>query len=218
MHASDDSVEVNRGLWTRTNAAYTDARARAAWQEPEFTWGQWHAPESQVRALPERIAGLDVVELGCGTAYVSAWLARLGARPVGVDPTPAQLATARRCQAELGIDFPLVEAAAEQVPLPNAAFDLAISEYGASIWADPYRWIPEAARLLKPGGRLVFLRNSTLAILCSPDAGPTQERLARPQLGLCRVDWRADEGGIEFRPPHGESCACCATAGLRCST
>lgn len=47
--------------------------------------------------------------LGCGTAYVSAWLARRGARPVGVDVTPAQLATARRCQTEFAIDFPLVE-------------------------------------------------------------------------------------------------------------
>jgi SAM-dependent methyltransferase len=157
-----------------------------------------------VRALPPSLAGLDVVELGCGTAYISAWLARRGARPVGVDPTPAQLETARRCQRELGLSFPLVEAAAEQVPLPDAAFDLAVSEYGASIWADAYRWIPEAARLLRPGGRLVFLRNSTLAVLCSPDTGPVQERLVRPQFGTYRVDWRADGGGIEFHPGHGD--------------
>src|SRR5207237_9484203 len=133
----------------------------------------------QLRPLPPGVAGLDVVELGCGTAYISAWLARRGARPVGVDPTPAQLATARRCQQELGLSFPLVDAAAERVPLPDAAFDLAISEYGASIWADPYKWIPEAARLLRPGGRLVFLSNSTLAVLCGPDTGPIQERLVR---------------------------------------
>ena len=56
------------------------------------------------------VSGLDVVELGCGTAYFSAWLARRGARPVGVDITPAQLETARRLMAETGIEFPLVEA------------------------------------------------------------------------------------------------------------
>ena len=39
-----------------------------------------------------RLRGLDVVELGCGTAYFSAWLARRGARPVGFDVTAAQLA------------------------------------------------------------------------------------------------------------------------------
>ena len=115
------------------------------------------------------VDGLDVVELGCGTAYVSAWLARRGARPVGVDVTPAQLATARRCQEEFGLAFPLVEASAEDVPLPSESFDLAVSEYGASIWCDPHRWLPEAYRLLRPGGRLWFLRNSTLSILCAPD-------------------------------------------------
>jgi SAM-dependent methyltransferase len=200
----DDAMAINRTVWTETNARYTDARAGAAWQEPEIAWGCWQIPEEQVRVLPAHLAGLDVVELGCGTAYLSAWLARRGARPVGVDPTPAQLASARRCQRELGLPFPLVEAPAERVPLPDAAFDLAISEYGASIWADPYLWVPEAARLLRPGGRLVFLRTSTLAVLCSPDVGPVGERLARPQFGLYRLDWRADGGGIEFHLGHGE--------------
>ena len=70
--------------------------------------------------------------------------------------TPAQLATARRCQAEFGLEFPLVEASAEDVPLPSESFDLAVSEYGASIWCDPHLWIPEAHRLLRPDGRLWF--------------------------------------------------------------
>lgn len=204
MDATDAYVEINRAVWTEANARYTDARASEAWQEPHITWGVWSVPEAQVRVLPADVAGLDVVELGCGTAYISAWLARRGARPVGVDPTPAQLATARRCQEELGLSFPLVEAPAEQVPLPDASFDLAVSEYGASIWADPYRWIPEAARLLRPGGRLVFLRNSTLAVLCTPGVGPTQERLVRPQFGLYRLDWVAAGDGIEFQLPHGD--------------
>jgi SAM-dependent methyltransferase len=122
-----------------------------------------------------------------------------------VDPTPAQLATARRCQLESGLSFPLVEAPAEHVPLPDASFDLAVSEYGASIWADPYLWIPEAARLLRPGGRLVFLRNSTVSILCNPDTGQVQDHLVRPQVALNRLDcWIADGGGIEFHPPHGD--------------
>src|SRR5204863_9489363 len=99
-----------------------------------------------------------------------------------------------------GLEFPLVEADAAETGLPDAAFDLALSEYGASIWVDPYRWIPEAARLLRPGGRLVFLRNSTLAILCSPDDGLTQTRLQRPQVGMHRVDaW----DGVEFHLAHG---------------
>ncbi len=73
---------------------------------------------------------------------MSAWLARWGARPIGVDPTSAQLRTARQFGDELGLRFPLVLAAGEQVPLRSSSFDLVISEYGAAIWAYPYRWIP----------------------------------------------------------------------------
>jgi SAM-dependent methyltransferase len=83
------------------------------------------------------VAGRDVVELGCGTAYVSAWLARRGARVVGVDLTPEQLDTARRLQEQHGLSFPLVEASAEAVPLPDESFDLAVSEYGAK-WVDQF--------------------------------------------------------------------------------
>src|SRR5205823_151179 len=136
-----------------------------AWAQDEITWGIWRIPESELRVLPE-LEARDVVELGCGTAYFSAWMAKQGARPVGIDPTPAQLATARRMQRETGIEFPLIEAVGEDVPLPDASFDIVHSEYGAAIWADPYRWIPEAARLLRPGGRLIVLRNSTLVTLC----------------------------------------------------
>jgi SAM-dependent methyltransferase len=161
----------------------------------------WGVPESTLHILPD-VRGLDVVELGCGTAYFSAWLARRGARVVGVDPTPAQLESARRCQAELGLDFPLVQAPGEDVPLPDGSCDLVLSEYGASIWADPYRWVPEAARLLRPGGLLVFLRNSTLSILCVPeDEGPAEERLHRPQFGLHRLEW---PDSVEFHLGHGD--------------
>ena len=107
-------------------------------------------------------------------------------------------------QAETGLEFPLVEASAEDVPLPDASFDLAFSEYGASLWCDPYRWIPEAARLLRPGGRLVFLTNSTLAILCAPwSAGPATESLQRPQRGCTPSTW-ATEDGLEFHLGHGD--------------
>jgi ubiquinone/menaquinone biosynthesis C-methylase UbiE len=105
-------------------------------------------------------------------------------------------------QREFGIEFPLVEAIAESVPLPDACFDLAVSEYGASIWADPSRWIPEAARLLRPEGRLVFLRNSPLSILCMKLEG-ISESLQRAQRGMNRIEW-PDTGEVEFHLPHSE--------------
>jgi SAM-dependent methyltransferase len=196
-------AEENVEVWTRANAEYTDARAEDAWAQDEVTWGVWHVPERELHALPD-VAGKDVVELGCGTGYVGAWLKKVGAaRVVGVDPTPAQLATARRCEETFGLGLEFLEAFAEDVPLPDASFDLVVSEYGASIWADPYRWIPEAARLLRPGGELVFLRNSTLVILCSPDEeAPATQTLQRPQFGMYRLDW--PEGGVEYHLGHGD--------------
>ena len=199
-----DAARRNRDVWTRANAEYTDRRAAEAWARDEITWGVFGVPETEIDALPE-VAGQDVLELGCGTAYVSAWLAKRGARVTGLDVTPAQLETARRCQRDLGLEFPLIEASAEAVPLPDESVDLVVSEYGASIWCDPELWVAEAARLLRPGGRLVFLRNSTLAILCAPyDAGGVVgEQLVNPQFRPYRYEWDATEG-IEFQPAHGE--------------
>jgi SAM-dependent methyltransferase len=199
---SSADLERNIAQWTRTNRDYTDGRAASSWARDEITWGVFQVPEESLGVLGD-VAGLDVVELGCGTAYFSAWLAKRGARPVGVDPTPAQLATALRLQTETGIDFPLVEAPGEAVPLPDGSFDLAVSEYGASLWAVPERWVAEAHRLLRPGGRLVFLVNSPLLILCSPDEGLAEERLLRPQFDMYRFEWPG-ELGVEFILPHGK--------------
>jgi SAM-dependent methyltransferase len=197
--------------YVKANTAWWDARredqlalARRAWSMDEPTWGIFGIPESEVGLVPVELDGARVVELGCGTAYVSAWLARRGAHPVGVDPTPGQLRIAREMQDEHGPRFPLVRAVGEQVPLRDGAFDVAISEYGAAIWADPYRWIPEAARLLRPGGELVFLGNSSLLMLCAPDDdSAATDRLVRPHFGMHRFEW-PDDPTVEFHLGHGD--------------
>lgn len=200
---ASDSIAGNVADWTRANAEYTDPQAERQWQQEEITWGVFGVSEEALGSPLGDVANLDVVELGCGTAYFSARLARRGARPVGVDPTPAQLVTARRMQERTGIHFPLLEAPAERVPLPDASFDLAVSEYGASLWADPQLWIPEATRLLRPGGRLVFMTNSVLVYLCQPDEGVAQGSLQRPQFGMYRIQWPGDDG-TEYHLAHGD--------------
>jgi SAM-dependent methyltransferase len=196
-----DHVAKNRLYWDKSAPEWV-ASGEREWARTEPTWGLWGTPESEIGMLRD-VAGLDAIELGCGTAYVSAWLARLGARPVGIDNSDAQLETARRLQREHGLDFPLIHGNAETVPLPGASFDLAISEYGASIWADPYAWIPEAARLLRPGGRLAFLVNGYLQMLCEPeeDDAAATDRLLRSQFGPHRFEW--SDGSVEFHLPHG---------------
>jgi SAM-dependent methyltransferase len=199
-----EHVRRNREYWDSVAHEWVE-RGRRSWAQSEISWGIWDIPEAEAQLLPQ-VAGLDVIELGCGTAYVSAWLARRGARPVGIDNSPRQLETARALQAEFGVDFPLLLGNAEQVPLPDASFDLAISEYGAAIWADPYRWIPEAARLLRPGGRLVFLGNATLLMLCVHDYeadDPAGDRLQRNYFGMHRFEW-PDSDGVEFHLGYGD--------------
>ncbi|MDQ3777885.1 MAG: class I SAM-dependent methyltransferase [Actinomycetota bacterium] len=199
---SDDALR-NRAVWTKANAEYTDRQAGEAWAADEIAWGMFGVPDREIGVFGD-VAGRDVVDLGCGTAYTLAWLARRGARVTGVDPTPAQLETARRMQRETGLAFPLIEASAEDVPLRDESFDLAFSEYGASIWADPTRWVPEAARLLRAGGRLAFLTNSVLSILCSPDEGKVDERLHRSQFDIHRIEWPGDDEGVNYYLGHGE--------------
>jgi SAM-dependent methyltransferase len=199
---SSDSIERNRAEWSEWAAEFV-AGAERNWATDRISWGVWDVPETEIRVLPE-LEGKDVIELGCGTAYVSAWLARHGARPVGVDPTPAQLETARRMQKEHDLEFPLVEAPAEEVPLPDASFDLAVSEYGASIWADPQRWIPEAARLLRPRGYLVFLVNGTVFNLCSKDVeAPPDTTFQRDYFGMHRLEW-SDDNSVNFYLGYGD--------------
>jgi ubiquinone/menaquinone biosynthesis C-methylase UbiE len=206
MSTRPDSIAANIAHWTKNNRErHVGGASVESWAEGELRWGIFGIREEDLGSPLGAVRGIDVVELGCGTAYFSARLAKRGARPVGVDPTPAQLATARRMQDATGIRFPLVEAPGERVPLPDASFDLALSEYGASLWADPKLWVPEAARLLRPGGRLVFMTNSLIVNLTMPDRSEDMvtERLQRPLKELYRVEW-ADEIGVEFHPSHAE--------------
>ena len=200
-----EHVARNRAHWDATAEKWV-APGERSWAQQDPTWGIWGVPESELHLLPDDLEGRDVIELGCGTGYVSAWLARRGARPVGIDNSPKQLETARRLQVEHGLEFPLHLGNAEATPFPDASFDIAISEYGAAIWCDPYLWIPEAARLLRPGGELIFLGNSVIQMLTVPDLlvdGPSTDRLLRPQFGMHRFEW-PDEDSVEFHIPHGE--------------
>ena len=204
MSELPEHVQRNRAEWDAWAAEYVETGERN-WAADDPTWGIWNVPEAQLGLLADAEEGMDAIELGCGTGYVSAWLARRGLKPVGIDNSELQLATAKRLQAEHGIKFPFMHGNAERVPLPDASFDFAISEYGASIWCDPYQWIPEAARLLRPGGQLVFLINSVTMMLCVPDEvdGEAGERLVRPMFGLHKMEW-SDDQSVEFHLPHGK--------------
>jgi SAM-dependent methyltransferase len=204
MSEPTDHVRLNRAYWDEQAKDYADP-GRRAWAKTEPNWGIWGVPDSELKALPD-VSGSDVIELGCGTAYFSSWLARRGARVVGLDNSARQLASAKRYQREFGVEFPLIHGNAEQAPLADGSFDLALSEYGACLWCDPYRWIPEAVRLLRPDGRLIFLTNGTLVMLTIPDLeadGPAGTSLLRSYFGLHRMEWPYTTG-VEFHLRYGD--------------
>lgn len=196
-------IERNRAAWDRW-ARESIVAGRQAWNDKELCWGIWNSPESDLRLVEGVQPNSDVVELGCGTAAISAWLARRGIRSIAVDFSRAQLETAERLQREFGPSFPLIYANAEQVPYDNESFDLAVSEYGASLWCDPRRWLPEANRLLRPGGQLIFITNGALLMACTPaDGGRAGDRLVRGYFANYRVEFPEDDT-VEFHPTHGQ--------------
>jgi len=199
-----EHARENRRYWNERAPDWV-ASGERNWVDSMPSWGIWGVPNDALPLLPEDMRGLRAVELGCGTGYVSGWMAKRGARVTGIDLSEAQLATAKRLAAEHRADITFVHGNAEATPFDDGAFDFAISEYGAAIWCDPYVWIPEAWRILAPGGRLVFLAHHPMASVCSPlDGSEATERLERPYFGLHRLVWTEvaeDPGGIEFTLP-----------------
>jgi SAM-dependent methyltransferase len=161
----------------------------------------WHVPETELRVLGD-VDGLDMLEFGCGAAQWSIALAKLGARPVGLDLSPRQLEHARRGMAEAGVEFPLVEATGEDVPLPDQSFDVVFCDYGAFTWADPRKLVPECARLLRYGGLLAFsVVSPLLDIFWDSERDVIDERPRNNYFELGRFE---DEETVSFQLPYGE--------------
>lgn len=206
-----EDVRRNQAVWDADSADY-QRRNAARLSRTEPTWGVWGIPERELQVLGD-VAGLDVLELGCGGAQWSICLARRGARVTGLDVSGQQLAFAREQVREAGVEVRLVHASADATGLPDAAFDLVFADHGAPGFVDPARWVPEVARLLRPGGRLVF--NSTTPWLhgCfDPAANAVGERLVSPYFGMHRFE---DEGLVEFQLGYGDWIRLFGANGLR---
>jgi SAM-dependent methyltransferase len=202
----------------RRNRAHWDARAgeyQARHGEfigaPEPRWGIWQIPERELGILGD-VAGKDVLELGCGAAQWSILLAQQGARVVGLDNSEGQLEHARRAQAEAGVEFPLVHASAESVPLQDESFDVVFCDHGAFGWADPHLVMPEAARVLRRGGLLAFSITSPIASLSfHPETELMEPTLHRDYFGMHRLE---DDETVGFQLPYGEWVALFRRCGL----
>ena len=200
--AAAGEVAANRELWTRANREYAGDHAYRAWDAGDITWGIFNVPEQQLGVLGD-VRGLDAVELGCGTAYFSAWLAGRGARPTGVDVTRPSFSRPGAARSEPVSSSRSSRRTRAMSRCLRAASIWPCRSAGASLWCDPVRWVPEAARLLRAGGRLVFHTTSILVALCSAEpSGPACRELLRPQRETYRLV--TGEGGVQFHPGHGE--------------
>jgi SAM-dependent methyltransferase len=191
-------IRRNRDVWNRMSDWYQTTHGPQLNTRP-MAWGAWAIPEAEVGALGD-VSGKTVLEVGCGGGQWSTFLAEAGADPVGLDLCEQQLETARRLMAT---PYPLVHGDGERLPFRDASFDIVLSDHGAISWADPYKTVPEVARVLRSGGRLAFNTSTPWVYVCHRGGdGPPSERLVHPYFGLHRVD-EAD-GSATFVLGYGD--------------
>ncbi len=191
----------NRAFWNRQSDRY-DRRFRNLLRGVHArAWGVWRIPEAKVRLLGET-RGRRVLEYGCGAARWASALARTGSWVVGLDQSSAQLRHAPRGPSSGGRGPRLVLADAERTPFRSNSFDVVFCDWGAMTFADPYRTVPEVARLLRAGGRFVFSTHSPIFVLAIRGVdGPPTRRLQRGYFALHRI---REPGATEFQLPYGE--------------
>lgn len=192
----------NRAWWDGDSERYQAVQGRQLLDAGGAAWGVWQVPESELRILGD-VTGRTTVELGCGAAQWSIALARLGAEAIGIDLSEVQLRSAWAAARSAGVSIRLVHASAESLPLDEACADIAFCDWGASRFALPEAWIPEAARILRPGGLLAFSTATPLLDCCWPDgAEAPADRLLTDYFGLDRVV--DDAQTVEFQRTDGD--------------
>jgi len=201
---SRDEIRANLASWEADSAEYQARHAAqiGAWDQP-LGWGTFVIPEDDVRALGD-VDGMDALEYGCGAAQFGIKVAMRGARVTGLDFSANQLAAARPNMEQTGVRFPLVRADAERVPFADGSFDLVFCDHGVMGFADPLVTVPEVARILRPGGWLVF--SSTTPFICvtwPQREGPPGRELLRPYHGMHALTWD-EEGTVEYQLPYGD--------------
>ena len=217
--ASDqpESSRASRAWWDAAAGDYLEEHG-AFLGPARFVWGPEGLDEAAAGLLGD-VAGRDVLEVGCGAAQCSRWLAGRGARPVGVDLSVEMLRHARRLDASSGAAVPVVAADATALPLGDGSFDRACSSHGAVPFvADSAALQREVARVLRPGGRWVFSLTHPFR-WCFPDAPGPRGLVARESYWDRRAYVEQDGDGaasyVEHHRTVGDHVREVVAAGLR---
>jgi SAM-dependent methyltransferase len=191
----------NRTFWDADAGDYQQMHGNLLAAQPR-AWGVWRIPEDELGVLGDT-TGLRVLEYGCGAAQWSIALAGAGARVVGLDQSLAQLEHAERARRKSSGEVSLVCASGEHVPFAEGSFDLVFCDHGVMSFCDPYRTVPEVARLLRADGRFVFAHSTPWGYLTwNAKRHRTGRRLREPYFGMRSFD--SGEGTVDFQLPYGE--------------
>jgi SAM-dependent methyltransferase len=201
---SASHVRSNRADWDAIADRYQDEHQPQLSARP-MCWGVWGIPEDELNVLGD-VAGKDVLELGCGAAQWSLGLESRGARPVGVDLSYKQLGWAQEIARSTGSEIPLTLADAERLPFTDGSFDVVFCDHGAMSFADPYRTVPEAARVMRPGGLFAFMITTPFMHVCLPEgAEHPEDRLVGDYFGMHAIRYVEDgRESFDFQIPYGE--------------
>src|SRR3954454_18451083 len=168
---AQESARANR-LWWDLNAQDYYAEHGTTLGDADFLWCPEGLREQDARLLGD-VAGLDILEVGCGAAQAGRWLVAQGARVTAFDVSYRQLEKGRELDRRTGVPVTTVQADAQSLPFRAGAFDLVVSAFGAIPFvSDSAGTLREIARVLRPGGRLVFSTTHPVRWVFPDDPGP----------------------------------------------
>ena len=212
-----ESARANRRWWDGEAPAY-QAEHGEFLGDADLLWCPEGLREADAHLLGD-VAGRDVLEVGCGAAQGARWLAAAGARVTAFDVSHGQLREARRLDARTGVRVErLVQADAQFLPFRSEAFDVVVSAFGGFPFvADSARAMREAARVLRPGGRLVFSVTHPLRWIFPDDPGPaglTVQQSYFDRTPYVEVDDRGEAAYVEHHRTLGDRVRELVAAGL----
>jgi ubiquinone/menaquinone biosynthesis C-methylase UbiE len=155
------ATRANREWWNATSPGYQESHHGEL--VGDVLWGPSMPPERQLRILGPSVAGKDVLEVCCGGGQSAVYLAKQGARVVGVDFSTAQLEHARAFAASEEVSIRFIESNVEDLSaLGDLRFDIAFSAYALGFVEDVRKVFREVSRHLRPGGLFAFSWQSPL--------------------------------------------------------
>jgi SAM-dependent methyltransferase len=189
-----------RAAWNRTSPGY-----QAEHQIPVDAahYGPFLPTEAELRLLGD-VAGQRILELGCGGGQCSIAFARQGASAVGIDLSDEQIAFACRLAAhhQVAVDFQQGDAS-DLGRFPAANFDVVFSAYALQYVAAIEQCLAEAARVLVPGGRLVFSLDHPLReVFWDEDADEDSLVAVRSYWRRGPMEWQFSGSGAWMRSFH----------------